>query len=243
MRNWTAILALIATASLAGPPAHGEDQHLLARIRVDMQMVSVSVPQALQLAPALKDRKTAPAAWIGLQKMLKDGKATLIDWPVVWLQNGIRSAAESVVEYRYATEPTPPQGGGGFIDEWWHSPTWGPFTPSAFETRNVGATLEVEGSVDPGGQVIDLDFVSSNLRFAGFRQWRGQESPLGYSGIQQQPEFQSAKVTTHIQVCRDEPVLAGVFVFAEPQPHVELHILHVRWTLLPPSTPTFSNNP
>ncbi|EDY19228.1 hypothetical protein CfE428DRAFT_3405 [Chthoniobacter flavus Ellin428] len=248
MKNWPALLALIATAGLGGSLAWGEEPPSQARIRVDVQMVSVSVAQALHLVPALRDRKTAPAAWTQLQKMIGDGKATLIDWPVVWSESGQRVVTQSVVEYRYATEPMPPNPPQPFSEAELKEmarlyPWWGAFTPSAFETRNVGASLEIESLMAPGYQLIDLSLVSSYLRFAGFRQWRGQESPLGVSGVQQRPEFQSAKATTYLSIRRDEPTLVGVFVFAEPQPHVELHILHARWTLLPPSVPTFSNHP
>ena len=43
-----------------------------------------------------------------------------------------------------------------------------PTTPTAFETRNTGVTLEVEPVVGPDGITIDLNLVPQVVEFEGF---------------------------------------------------------------------------
>ncbi|WP_435895463.1 Amuc_1098 family type IV pilus outer membrane protein [Oceaniferula spumae] len=95
-------------------------------------------------------------------------------------RSGERSKIEIIREFIYPTEYEPPElpnsvGGDVFID-----PTTGeqasaspptPVTPShptAFETRNVGVTLEVEPTVGPDKQYIELSLRPELVEFEGF---------------------------------------------------------------------------
>lgn len=246
MRRMLIALGLLAIAGINGRWACGEEAAPLpapavaapaapTSVRLDVQMVSVSMAEARNLVPALENGKTADAAWTRLEAMIARGEAKLLAWPVLWLQNGVRGTAESVQEVRYATEFDPPQfpnifGRGPLI-----FPNWGPRSPTAFETRDVGSTFEATPTVEQDGQVVALDCVSQFVRLTGFREWHTQRSPLGIAGVYQQPYFQTSRTTAQLRVHRDQPALFGVFVFSEPEPHVELHILHARATMLPPS--------
>lgn len=238
-------LRVLATAAVVvvGRFLHADEpDRVPASVRVDVQMVSISIPEAEQLVPALRDRKTAEAAWTRLQQMIAQDEAKLLAWPVLWLQSSIfgwvDSSTESVEEVRYATEFTPPDSPSIFGRPPRISPTWGPSVPTAFETRNVGATIEAHVAVAPGGKAVKLDLSSQFVRLEGFRVWHVQRSPLGIAGVQQQPIFQKAEIYSHLHVQQGQPMLVGVFVFSQPEPHVELHILHARVKLLPPSAVT-----
>src|SRR5438105_12996646 len=74
-------------------------------------------------------------------------------------------------EFRYPTQYTPPQVptfssgvGAGAPAPAVITPT----TPTAFETRNTGVTLEVEPVVGPDGTTIDLNLVPQVVEFEGF---------------------------------------------------------------------------
>lgn len=240
MKHWLTALCVAAIAGLTSPSAHSQDAippYPPARIRVDVQMVSIPIAEAGQLIPAFMDRKTANDAWTRLQAMITDGKATLMAWPIVWTYSGQRGVIESITEHRDPTEPMPPHPPQTFSD----SPTsplesftWGPFyVPAAFETRNVGASLEVEAIAEKDGKVIDLNIVPQYVHRTATPEWRSQWIPPYLIGIQQQAEFRTSKVTTYLKVRRDEPTLVGTFVVSEPQPHVELFILHAKATMLP----------
>lgn len=239
MKLWLTALCVTAIAGIVAPPAHGQDvipRHPAARIRMDVQMVSIPVAEAGRLVPAFLNRKTANDAWTRLQVMITKGEAKLIGWPVVWTQNGQRGVSESITEHRDPTQPPPPnypQPIPAPQTPPWIGPTWGPWTPSAFETRNTGCTLEAEPIVEEDRKVISLNLTAQHVRRIATREWHTQADPAGVSGVQQQPEFRTSTITTSLDVRHDEPILIGTFVVAEPQPHVELFILHAKATKLP----------
>jgi hypothetical protein len=237
MKEAMMICVAIAAAIIAGRAADAGDAPVPASIQVDVQMVSISFGDAAQLAPAFQERKTAAAAWARLQEMIAQGQAKLLAWPRVWMQSGGKSLSEGNLEYRYPTEFRPPDVATVFARGPIISPTWGANTPTAFENKNLGSTLEVEAKVEPGGEVISIDLKSQWARLASTREWLAQSSPLGIAGVIQQPDFQESKITARFRVRRGQPVLAGIFVVPEPEPHVELHILHARATLLPSPPP------
>jgi hypothetical protein len=86
--------------------------------------------------------------------------------------------------------------------------------------------------------MVQLHLVSEFVRRTGTRELHTQRSPLGITGVVQQPEFQTSRIASELLVARDQPTLAGVFVLSEPDPHVELHIVRARATLLPLGTAT-----
>ena len=102
----------------------------------------------------------------------------LLSAPSVTTKSGQRAVIEVVVEFRYPTEFNPPQvpninaalvaggavgagGGTGYI-------AVTPTTPTAFETRNTGVTLEVEPVIGPDGETIDLNLAPQVVEFDGF---------------------------------------------------------------------------
>jgi hypothetical protein len=238
MKHWLTALCVAGVVGIAGPPVHSQDaipSYPPDSIRVDVQMVSIPVAEAGRLIPSFMDRKTVNDAWNRLQAMITDGKATLMAWPIVWTHSGQRVVIESITEHRDSTVPMPPSPPQTF--EPTISPseefTWGPFyVPGAFETRNAGASLEVEAIAEQDGKVIDLSIVPQYVQRIATREWRSQWLPY-LVGVQQQPEFRTSKVTTYLKVRNNEPTLIATFVVAEPQPHVELFIVHAKATMLP----------
>ena len=78
-------------------------------------------------------------------------------------------------EFRYPTaftEPKVPEisgrGSSSSLSTTVALPVVGPSTPSSFETRNTGVTLEVEPVVGPDGDTIDLNLVPKVVEFEGF---------------------------------------------------------------------------
>ena len=79
----------------------------------------------------------------------------LLSPPQVTTLPGQKAVVEIVREFRYATEYTVENDGSGRV------------TPTAFETRNLGITLEVIPSLRAGGH-IDMALTPSVVEFAGF---------------------------------------------------------------------------
>src|SRR5438445_8505629 len=98
----------------------------------------------------------------------------LLSAPRVTTKSGQRAVIEIVREFRYPTQFQPPQipqtvgnTGNGAINGTTSVPIT-PTTPTAFETRNTGVTLEVEPVVGPDGTTIDLNLVPQVVEFEGF---------------------------------------------------------------------------
>ena len=106
----------------------------------------------------------------------------LMTAPSVMAKSSQKATIEIIREFIYATEYEPPElpnsvgqqgggfggvagavaggGGGGFPVT--------PATPSAWDTRNTGVTLEIEPNIADNDYVIDLRFVPEIVEFEGF---------------------------------------------------------------------------
>jgi general secretion pathway protein D len=165
--------------------------------------------------------------------------------PRVTTKSGQRAVIEIVREFRYPTQFQPPQipqtvgtvrndsatgdilpaiiplGSGSSVPV---TPT----TPTAFETRNTGVTLEVEPVVGPDGVTIDLNLVPQVVEFEGFINYGSpilspstsfldtvagliRTSPQNVitPNVINQPIFSTRKVTTSVSVWDGQTVVLG----------------------------------
>ena len=165
----------------------------------------------------------------------------LLSAPRVTTKSGQRAVIEIVREFRYPTQFDPPQipqtvgavttrtDTGGII------PLGGsssvpvtPTTPTHFETRNTGVTLEVEPVVGPDGVTIDLNLVPQVVEFEGFINYGSPilapsssfintvtggliSSPQSVltPNVINQPVFSTRKVTTSVSVWDGQTVVLG----------------------------------
>src|SRR5262249_32309118 len=102
-----------------------------------------------------------------------------------------------------------------------------PTTPTGFETRNTGVTLEVEPVVGPDGVTIDLNLVPQVVEFEGFINYGSPifapassfldpilglistQSSIITPNVINQPIFNSRKVTTSVSVWDGQTVVLG----------------------------------
>jgi general secretion pathway protein D len=116
-----------------------------------------------------------------IMRGLSQKKGTdLMTAPSVTAKSGQKATIEIIREFIYPTEYEPPEipnsvgggndqgggiggggGGGGTIPVT-------PATPTAFDTRNTGVTLEIEPTIGENDFVIDLRFVPEIVEFEGF---------------------------------------------------------------------------
>jgi general secretion pathway protein D len=169
----------------------------------------------------------------------------LLSAPRVTTKSGQRAVIEIVREFRYPTQFQPPQipqtvgtvrndsatgdilpaiiplGNGSNVPV---TPT----TPTAFETRNTGVTLEVEPVVGPDGVTIDLNLVPQVVEFEGFINYgspilspsssfldtvanviRSTPQNVITPNVINQPIFSTRKVTTSVSVWDGQTVVLG----------------------------------
>lgn len=150
----------------------------------------------------------------------------LMSAPTVTTKSGIKAVVNVIREFRYPTQFDPPQipqtvngnntNGNGTADGGFAvSPIITPTTPSGFDTRNLGVTLEVTPQVGADGYTIDLDLAPEVVDFDGFINYGTPILGLGSSGVGplsaptavvvspnviNQPIFSSRKVTTNVTI-------------------------------------------
>lgn len=105
--------------------------------------------------------------------------ADIMTAPSVVARPGENATIEIIREFIYPTEYEPPElpnqvggsigGGSGLVGG---SSGGGfpvtPATPSAFDTKNTGVTLEVEATIDSNDSIIELRFTPTIVEFEGF---------------------------------------------------------------------------
>ena len=208
------------------------------------------VPGASALAPGifgLSGVFTDPQFQVVIRALNQKKGVDLLSAPRVTTKSGQRAVIEIVREFRYPTQFEPPQipqtfnndndtfGGNGLLNPLTGvltggAPTSGgntggfpvtPTTPTAFETRNTGVTLEVEPVVGPDGVTIDLNLVPQVVEFEGFINYGSpiQSTSTNLLGqpvtnvitpnIINQPIFSARKVTTSVSVWDGQTVVLG----------------------------------
>jgi general secretion pathway protein D len=125
-----------------------------------------------------------------MMRGLSQKKGTdLMTAPSVTAKSGQKATIEIIREFIYPTEYEPPElpntvgqtgttnllGGGSSGGSFPVTPA----TPTAFETRNTGVTLEIEPTIGENDFVIDLRFVPEIVEFEGFINYG---SPIQSSG-------------------------------------------------------------
>ncbi|MEM1294524.1 MAG: hypothetical protein AAGH89_04105 [Verrucomicrobiota bacterium] len=137
---------------------------------------------------------------VTLGKMIESGDAVMLETAVILTRSGQRAKTEAIREMIYPTEFKAPgweqaldekgeEKGEGEAEVEPNLVALGPPIPSAFETRNIGTTLEVDTVLGADGKTIDLNISPEIVYFTGTAEHvsrRGEETievamPLFYS--------------------------------------------------------------
>jgi general secretion pathway protein D len=155
----------------------------------------------------------------------------LMTAPSVTAKSGQKATIEIIREFIYPTEYEPPElpnsVGSSFLD------TGGlgggsastfpvtPATPTAFETRNTGVTLEIEPTIADNDLVIDLRFVPEIVEFEGFINYGSPIQSTGSDALGnvipititenriEMPVFSSRRVNTQLTIYDGYTVAVG----------------------------------
>lgn len=150
----------------------------------------------------------------------------LLSAPSVMARSGNRAKIEVIREFIYPTEYDPPEipneigtgliGGGG-VGAFPVTPA----TPTAFEVRNTGVTLEVDPVLGADNYTIDLNLAPEVVEFDGFINYG---SPINATGTNaagatttvvltdnriEMPVFNTRKVTTQVTIWDGQTVALG----------------------------------
>jgi hypothetical protein len=181
------------------------EKELPKMIRVQVEFIEV--PQEMMTALLSAPRKSANDTELRaeLQKQLEAGKAKMLETQMVTARSGQKATSESIHEFIYPTEYSPPELPSPSTPL---SPIRIPAIPTAFETRNLGSTLEIEPTLDVSGSLIDLRLLPELTYHTGNNTW--QEVTEGKDTYRvQMPNFYKISFNTSMALIPGQPFLAS----------------------------------
>jgi len=116
--------------------------HILLQIEIEIKFVSYELSEISKLGPDGINKESLTALW-------KNGQGKLLAAPKVLTQSGIQATTKGCTECIYPTEYTTIMAKGAA----WHPSV---FEPGSFETREIGAILDVLAEVSPLGNLINI---------------------------------------------------------------------------------------
>jgi len=179
--------------------------------------VSGAAPGILSVAGVF----TNPQFQVVLRALSQNKGVDLVSAPKVTTKSGMNAKIEIVREFIYPTQFDPPQLSANQGTT--YSPVV-PNTPSSWETKNTGITLEVVPTVGPDLYTIDLQLVPRVIEFDGFINYGSPvfatveyNSPLDRPSFTfeatpntiNQPVFSTREVETTVSVYDGETVVMG----------------------------------
>ncbi|MGK0189621.1 MAG: general secretion pathway protein D [Verrucomicrobiales bacterium] len=164
---------------------------------------------------------TDPQFQTVLRALSQKKEVDLASSPSVVVRSGERASVSTVREFIYPTEFDPPEipqeasGGGGSFPV---TPT----TPTAFETRNVGTTFEVEPVISSDGTSVELNLAPAVVEFEGFVNYgspiqttEGNATIVLTENNILQPIFRVVQLNTTISIWNNSTIVIGGLVSDE----------------------------
>ncbi len=193
----------------------GVHTHLPKLIRTQVEFIEVPHTTLTRLLSQPDTSTNHTRLRAILADLAARGEATVVETLLVTARSGQKATSESIQESIYPTEYEPP--------EMWNRPdpnardeagaqiaigqTIG-YTPSAFETRNVGSTLEIEPTLDESSTIIDLRFVPEITYHTGNETWAEWIDERGDASVRM-PTFYTLRINTSLTLMAGQPLLAA----------------------------------
>jgi len=140
-----------------------------------------------------------------VQKWIKEDRAAIIESATVAGRSGQRAKVESVDEYVYPTEYDPSEIPNKVTLKDGAESVIAAVTPTAFETRNLGTTLEADPVIGPQGLIVDINLAPEIVELEGTQHWHHKQTNPKFQI--HQPTFYMQKITTSVNG------LSGRYIF------------------------------
>lgn len=187
------------------------------QIRVQVEFIDVSHEQFTELMFGPKPPANDGELRQQVAQLIKDGKATVMETLLCTTRSGQKATTESVEELIYPTEYEPatlPKNIHVKDEEAAEKAkinvrdlATGP-TPTAFDTRNVGSTLEIEPTLSSDHKTIDLRLVPEIVYHLGNEVWAEWKGEHGNSPVQM-PTFYALRLNTAVTLTEGHFMLAA----------------------------------
>lgn len=175
-------------------------------------MTELMEPEDFSKAQLLNSSNNGPLRE-RMKKMVADDKAKLLETAIVLARSGQRAKAESIYEFIYPTEYDPPELPTKLGDLAEKSKEAGDFPMSppnavAFETRNVGTTLEVDPVIGADDRTIDLNLAPELVYPVGELIYGEYDNGKAKVEVKM-PVFYSVRITTQVTLRAGEYLMIG----------------------------------
>ncbi len=173
-------------------------------IRVQVEFIDVSHEQLTELLCGTQVAANDDELRKQVGQLVKAGKATIVETLLCVAKDRKKGTTESIEEMIYPTEYEPPQlpcGGSNTskaaADKANPQDTATGPSPSAWETRNVGSTMEIEPTLGDDKQIINLRLIPEIVYHVGNTVWAEWKDEYGNKPIQM-PTFYTLRVNTSV---------------------------------------------
>lgn len=179
------------------------------QIRVQVEFIETSHKQLTDLMSVPNSAVSDTNLRAKVAKLIADGKADVLDTMCCTAKNSNKSVTESISEFIYPTEylPAGSAGGSPSKDEKASKPTQP--VPTAFETRNLGSTMEIEPFLQSDKKHIELRLIPEIVYHVGETVWAEHKDAQGDKSIKM-PRIFTMRLNTEIYLACGHPMLAGV---------------------------------
>ncbi len=214
---------LLATSTIPGAQEDttfdplGTQSDLPKLVRVQVEFIDVSHEQFTELLfgphPSANDDQLRKK----VAELTKSGRASVVETMLCTGRSGQKSTSESIEEFIYPTEyepaSMPEKVEFKTAEEAEKSKVTprdyatGP-TPTAFETRNLGSTLEIEPTIGEDGKLIDLRFIPEIVYHVGDITWAEWKDIHGQADIKM-PTMYTVRVNTSVTLADGQYTLVA----------------------------------
>lgn len=187
----------------------------IPQVRVQVEFIDVPHEQLTELMfgekPAANDGELRKQ----VAQLVKDGKATIAETMICVTRSRQKATTESIEEFIYPTEYEPAEisieSSSKEKDtkepakEVVRDNATGPL-PTAFETRNLGSTMEIEPTLSDDGKTVDLRIVPEMVHHVGNQIWAEWKGEHGNTPVQM-PIMYTVRLNTFVTLATGQYTL------------------------------------
>lgn len=131
-----------------------------------------------------------------VQEWIRDERASILESVMVTARSGQRAKTESITEMVYPTEFDPAEIPHTLTQAEDTDSAITPINATAFETRNVGVTLEVDPVLGADNTTIDLNLAPELVKLEGYTIWPNEDIDAEFRA--ELPTFYTMKTTSQV---------------------------------------------
>lgn len=191
------------------PDPFDPDESSPKLIQVQVESIELSHEALTKLLfPAKPPSADATGLRKQLQEMVSRNEATVLETQIVVGRSGQKSTSESIHEFTYPTEfeavSIEKKAEEKIQETMTSSFPVNPGMPCAFETRNLGSTLDIEPTLGEDDRIIELRLVPELVWHTGNTVWQEVKDSLGNITKFQMPDIYTLRINTSITCIRGQ---------------------------------------